>query len=64
WIVATLGVLLSQALIVLQWQDAKAGTVANLVIACAIAFTLADARVRERIHQRVDLLMSDASQPK
>jgi hypothetical protein len=38
WTVALAGVVLSQALIVLQWQDAKAGTAANLLIAIAIAW--------------------------
>jgi len=60
WIVAAVGVALSQALIVLQWHDAKAGTWANVLIACAIALTLADHRLRDRVDQRLDLLLSDA----
>ena len=60
WIAAAVGVLLSQALIVLQWHDAKAGTLANVLIACVIALTLADHRLRDRVDQRLDLLLSDA----
>jgi hypothetical protein len=45
WIVASGGVVLSQTLIFFQWQDAKAGTAANALIACAIGLALAhDAR--------------------
>ncbi len=40
WIVAIPGVVLSQLLIVLQWQDAKAGSAANLLIAAAIIHAL------------------------
>lgn len=40
WLAATVGVALSQLLIVLQWQDAKAGSAANILIAAAIAHAL------------------------
>jgi hypothetical protein len=60
WIAAAVGVVLSQALIILQWHDAKAGTLANVLIACVIALTLADHRLRDRVDQRLDLLLSDA----
>ena len=42
WLVASVGVVVSQALIVLQWSDAKAGTAANVLIAAAIVVHLAD----------------------
>jgi hypothetical protein len=58
WLVATGGIVLSQALIILQWQDAKAGTVANVLIACAIGLAVADARFRGRVDEQVRLLLS------
>lgn len=36
WLPATAAVVLSQILIVLQWQDAKAGTIANVLVALAL----------------------------
>src|SRR6186713_1073639 len=36
WIMGIAGVVLSQALIVLEWSDAKVGTVANVLIAMAV----------------------------
>lgn len=64
WIVAAIGVVVSQVLIVLQWHDAKAGTLANVLIACVIALTIADHRLHERVDQRLDLLLSDARAPR
>ena len=32
WIVAALGIILSQTLIIFSWRDAKFGTIANLII--------------------------------
>lgn len=61
WIVAGVGVVLSQVLIVLQWQDAKAGTLANLLIAGMVVLTFVDARFQDRVERRVDLLLGDAS---
>jgi hypothetical protein len=37
WIVAALAIVLSQSLIVLQWRDAWAGTVANVLLALVVA---------------------------
>src|SRR6185503_15947327 len=36
WIAGSAGIVLSQALIVFQWSDAKVGTVANALIAVAV----------------------------
>ena len=46
WPTAVAGVGVSQLLIVLQWQDAKAGTAANLLIAVALALASSVARLR------------------
>jgi len=37
WAVALLGVIISQVLIIMSWQDAKFGTVANAIILIGIA---------------------------
>lgn len=39
WKVATIGIILSQILIVLSWQDAKFGTIANIVILIAVVLS-------------------------
>jgi hypothetical protein len=44
WMPAALGVALSQALILFQWSDAKAGTLANLLLVLPIAMGAATAR--------------------
>jgi hypothetical protein len=41
WMPALGGLILSQTLIAMSWADAKAGTVANVVIGAAIVWTLA-----------------------
>jgi hypothetical protein len=46
WFLAAAAVLLSQALIVLHWHDAKAGSVANLLIALALAVAAGAAHFR------------------
>lgn len=40
WAVAAAGAVASQALIIFQWSDAKAGTAANLLVGAAIAMAL------------------------
>jgi len=40
WWVAVVGALVSQGLILLQWHDAKAGTLANLLIAVVVIWEL------------------------
>lgn len=44
WVVAVSSTLLSQGLIILQWQDAKAGTLANVLVLAAVAFELTSAK--------------------
>ncbi len=50
WRPGAAGVVLSQGLVVLQWQDAKAGTAVNVVLAVAVLSAVATAR----FHRRVD----------
>lgn len=44
WVAAAPGVLLSQALILLAWSDAKAGTIANVIAVLPIVVALLDLR--------------------
>lgn len=60
WIVASVGVLLSQGLIVLQWQDAKAGTLANLAVVVVIALSIASLRLQHRVEKALRLLLASA----
>ncbi|MEZ4448334.1 MAG: hypothetical protein R3B09_02565 [Nannocystaceae bacterium] len=49
WVVAAVGAVASQALVLAFWSDAKAGSVANLLIVAAIAAALVGgARAPER----------------
>jgi hypothetical protein len=41
WVVGTLAVALSQAVIVTSWDDARTGTLANLLLLAALGYTLA-----------------------
>lgn len=64
WIPALAGVLISQILIVLSWQDARFGTVANVLILIVVIATLSGQRFEESFRQDVkELLSSTASQP-
>lgn len=40
WILGTASVIISQVLIILSWSDAKAGTIANIIIAIPIIMTI------------------------
>jgi Family of unknown function (DUF6544) len=60
WVVASVGLVLSQALIVLQWHDAKAGTVANLLILFAVVVAGATSRFKRDVDQEVRALLARA----
>lgn len=51
WIPALAGVVLSQVLIVLHWQDARFGTVANVLLVLVIALGAVVHRFRQQYHQ-------------
>lgn len=58
WMAASLGsVILSQALIILYWPDAKAGTVANLVIAVVLVLTYAQLQFSRQADDKALQLM-------
>ncbi len=57
WTVALPGVLLSQALIIAQWSEAKWGTIANVVVAVPLIVSAAQARFIERVGAEVSDMM-------
>jgi hypothetical protein len=63
WAVALAGVVLSQALIVIAWPDAKAGTIPNLIILVAVVLAAAHARFVHRVEAEARTLLTAASPP-
>lgn len=70
WVAAAAGLVLSQALIVLQWQDAKAGTLANVLLVIPVVVAGATAGFRHRVddevlalHARVPAAAGDIVRP-
>jgi hypothetical protein len=61
WIPALLGVLLSQALIVVAWRDAKFGTLANLLILVPAAIAAGQARFDRQVDAEVRPLLAQPS---
>lgn len=57
WALGALGIALSQALIILQWSDAKAGTVANLLLVLPVAVAAATARFQDASDEQVRALL-------
>lgn len=58
WVVALSGVLLSQGLIVVAWQDAKFGSLANLMLLLAALAGAGHARFARAVDAEVDELLS------
>jgi hypothetical protein len=61
WIPASTGLFLSQALLIFYWQDAKWGTIANVIILVAIVFSVATLRFKASTKQEVDYLIKSVS---
>jgi hypothetical protein len=61
WILGAAGIALSQALIVLQWSDAKAGTVANLLLLLPVVVGAATARFHHANDEHARALLARAS---
>ncbi len=53
WVLALLGVAVSQVLILLYWQDAKFGTIANMIILITASFAFAEWRFEKQYKQEV-----------
>lgn len=60
WMAALPGVVLSQLLIGLAWPDAKAGTVANVVLLLPILAAAAHARFETRVDREANALLAHA----
>jgi hypothetical protein len=61
WLAGIAGLALSQALIVFQWSDAKAGTVANVLIAVAVVVGAATHRFKGEVSDQVRGLLASAA---
>jgi len=59
WIAGAVGLLLSQALVILAWPDAKFGTVANLAILVAVLIAGATARFDRKVADDRAALLAD-----
>ncbi|MCB9634051.1 MAG: hypothetical protein H6721_18175 [Sandaracinus sp.] len=60
WWVALGSLLLSQALVVAAWSDAKAGTIANVILALGALAALATSRFEAEGRDRLDALLASA----
>lgn len=64
WLAGAVGLLLSQGLVILAWPDAKAGTVANLLILIAVLVAGATARFDRKVaDDRATLLAEVVAMP-
>lgn len=61
WMLAAPAIVMSQALIVLQWGDAKAGTLANVLLAVAVVIAAGIHQFRAANIQHARALLSSAS---
>lgn len=61
WIPAAIGVVLSQALIISQWGDAKAGTLANVLLALPVVISFASVRFHDENEAQSRALLARAS---
>ncbi len=50
--IAIATVILSQIIIIMNWQDAKAGTIANIIILIAAIFSFTSYRFENRLQKR------------
>ena len=60
WVVALAGALVSQCLVILAWPDAKAGTLANLIILLPVIVAAARAGFERRIDAEAVALLAQA----
>src|SRR5512146_1062703 len=61
WTVAAAAVVLSQLLVLLQWQDAKFGTVPNVIVAIAAVVGFSTDHFRGQVDGEVRALLAGAS---
>lgn len=60
WVLGLVGILLSQCLILVAWPDAKAGTIANLVILVPAVIAAAHTSFGKHIDEEAATLLADA----
>lgn len=58
WLPALLGIIISQSLIILSWQDAKFGTIPNVIILVLILFSIGAWKFNRMTHKEVSALLS------
>ncbi len=58
WMLAATALLLSQALVLMYWQDAKYGTIANLIILIGIAWGFGNWSFNRMVTQDIEAMMS------
>ena len=63
WTPATLGLLLSQSLIILYWHDAKWGTVVNVLILVISIFYMGSFYFQSMVRQDIERLLKKSSRP-
>lgn len=61
WLPAFVAIILSQALIVLYWKDARWGTVANLLVLLPALVAFAEWKFTKSVNAEVDILLSPPS---
>jgi hypothetical protein len=60
WMLAFAGVLLSQLLIILYWQDAKAGTLSNIIILAVALFSYAPWSFDRQVDKELEAFLPDS----
>lgn len=60
WIPAAIALLVSQVLIIIDWQDAKYGTIVNIAILIIVLFSAAAMYFDRKVQQEVDSIRSQA----
>lgn len=61
WIAAVVGIILPQILIIFYWQDAKFGTILNIIILLATIITFADWRFNSNANDEIENLLAQNS---
>lgn len=59
WSAAFIGLLVSQTLIILYWQDAKFGTIPNIIIIIAVILSYAHFSFNQKVNDEISLLFQN-----
>lgn len=63
WIVGALAIVISQAVIFLSWQDAKFGTILNIIVLIVVIVGFGSWNFNSGVEKEVDELLSDGNVP-